>query len=95
MFTKVFDSAKNFVYRNARPLDFALWKYHFEIGSQADVLSALKAYQNADGEFAHAIEPDCWNVNSNPVATWAAIGKLMQIGFGDKAHPIIAKILKH
>ena len=95
MFTKVFENAKKFVYRNARPLDFALWKYHFENGSKADVLSALAAYQNADGGFAHALEPDCWNVNSNPVATWAAIGKLKQIGFGDKAHPIIAGILKY
>lgn len=95
MFQKVFNSAKQFIYRNARPLDFALWKYHFENGSQADVLSTLAAYQNADGGFAYAIEPDFWNVNSTPIATWAAISKLNQIGFCDKSHPIIAGILKY
>lgn len=95
MFKKVFNRAKQFVYRNARPLDFALWKYHFEGGSQEDVLSVLAAYQNADGGFAYAIEPDCWNVNSTPIGTWAAISKLNQIGFCDKSHPIIAGILKY
>lgn len=92
---KVFDLAKKFVYRNARPLDFALWKYHFENGIKEDVLEALSAYQNSDGGFAYAIEPDCWNINSTPIATWAAIGKLNQIGFNDRSHPIIVGILEY
>lgn len=25
-----FEKAKNFIYRNARPVDLALFKYHFE-----------------------------------------------------------------
>lgn len=95
MFTEVFEKAKRFIYRNARPLDFALWKYHFENGSQDDVLSALAAYRNADGGFAHAIEPDCWNVDSTPIGAWAAIGKLNRINFCDRSHPIIAGILKY
>lgn len=95
MFTEVFDRARKFIYRNARPLDFALWKYHFEDGAQDGVLSALEAYQNADGGFAYAIEPDCWNVNSNPIGVWAAIGKLNRIDFCDGTHPLIAGILKY
>lgn len=95
MFTKIFNRAKQFIYRNARPLDFALWRYHFENGSKDDVLRALSAYQNPDGGFAYGIEPDCWNVNSNPIATWAAIGKLNKIGFCDKSHPIVAGILAY
>lgn len=95
MFKEVYQKAKQFIYRNARPLDFALWKFHFENGSQNDVLSALAAYQNADGGFAYAIEPDCWNVNSNPIGAWAAIGKLNGIGFCDSSHPIIVGILKY
>lgn len=33
-----------FIYRDARPLDFARWHYHF----------ALAAYQNKVGGFGHA-----------------------------------------
>lgn len=95
MFTEVFERAERFIYRNARPLDFVLWKYHFENGSRNDVLRALSAYQNPDGGFAYAVEPDCWNVNSNPIATWAATGILNRIGFSDKSHPIIEGILTY
>lgn len=37
----VFQKAKEFIYRNARPLDFARWQYHFEDGSKEAVLNAL------------------------------------------------------
>lgn len=54
-----FERSKEFIYRNARPLDFFRWKYHFETGSKEDVIDALVAYQNADGGFAYALEADC------------------------------------
>lgn len=92
---ELFEKARLFVYRNARPLDFALWRYHFESGKQDDVLSVLSAYQNKDGGFGHAIEPDNFNINSTPIGTWAAIGKLNKIDFTDKNHPIVQGILKY
>lgn len=61
----VFHKAKRFIYRNARPLDFARWQYHFENGSKEAFLDALSYYQNNDGGFGHAIEPDAWNPNSS------------------------------
>ncbi|MCI8388210.1 MAG: hypothetical protein HFE63_07100 [Clostridiales bacterium] len=78
-----FESVRSFVYRNARPLDLARWQYHFENGSQAAVINALKYYQNADGGFGHAIEPDCWNVNSSPIATWMATCILREVGVAE------------
>ena len=75
-----FDKARKFIYRNARPLDLALWRHDFESGSAADVYAALEAYQNDDGGFGHGIEPDFWNVNSSPIATWCAITKLKEVG---------------
>jgi hypothetical protein len=36
----VFQKAKEFIYRNARPLDFAWWLYHFENGIKEAVLNA-------------------------------------------------------
>ena len=90
----VFNKARSFIYRNARPLDLALWRFHFEGVSKNEVLDILSFYQNADGGFGNAIEPDFWNVNSNPIATWKAIGVLMEIGIDGK-EDIVKKILKY
>lgn len=91
----VFNNAKNFIYRNARPLDFARYRFHFENSNIDNVLSILSAYQNVDGGFAYGLEPDNWNENSNPVATWTATTILNEIGFADSAHPIIKGILEY
>ena len=87
--------ARNFVYRNARPLELARWKYLFEGGSREEVLTALASYQNGDGGFGHALEPDCWNPDSSPIQTWAAAEILREIGFEEKDHPIIQGILQY
>ncbi len=90
---EMFEKTRSWMYRNARPLDLARWQYHFEGGSQDRVLEALSAYQNADGGFAHALEPDSWNPNSSPIQTWAATEILREISFTDRDHPIIKGIL--
>ena len=90
-----FEKARVFVYRNARPLDLARWQYHFENGSKEAVLTALAAYQNEDGGFGHALEPDAWNPNSAPIQTWTATEILREIYFTDNTHPIIAGILRY
>lgn len=84
----------NWMYRNARPLDLARWRYHFEGGSSADVVRALEAYQNEDGGFGHALEADCWNPNSAPMQTWWATQFIQEINL-DKNHPMIIKILEY
>lgn len=92
---QIFENAKTFVYRNARPLDIARWQYHFENGSKEAVLHALSQYQNADGGFAHALEPDSWNPNSLPIQTWNASDILREIDYTDTTHPIIKGILRY
>ena len=89
------EAARAFIIRNARPLDLARWQYLFESGSRQAVLNALAAYQNADGGFGHALEPDCWNPCSSPVQTWAATEILREIAPVDPAHPIIQGILRY
>ena len=37
----VFEKAREFMYRNARPLDLARFQYHFENGSKDAVVNAL------------------------------------------------------
>ena len=87
--------ARGFLYRHARPLDLARFRYHFEQGTREAVLRALAAYQNPDGGFAHALEPDAWNPHSSPIQTWAATELLREIGFSDSAHPMVQGILRY
>lgn len=91
----VFERARGFICRNARPLDFARWRYHFENGGREDVLSALSGYQNADGGFGHALEADSWNPDSSPLQTWAATEILREIGWTDGNHPLVQGILRY
>lgn len=91
----VFEKARNYLYRNATPLQLAKWKYFFENGSEADILTALASYQNEDGGFGHGLEADCFNPNSSPIQTWAATETLGMIMFKDSSHPIVKGILKY
>lgn len=88
-------SIRRWIYRNARPLDLARWQYHFEGGGQEAVLAALAAYQNADGGFGNALEPDLWNPNSLPYVTQIAVNILEEIGFRDGDHPIVRGMLAY
>lgn len=90
-----FEKAKEFIYRNARPIDIARWKYHFESGNKENVLRALSYYQNTDGGFGNALEADSWNPNSSPIQTWCATEILREIDFTDNQHPIIKGILQY
>ncbi len=91
----VFDKARGFIYRNARPIDLARWRFFFEEGSGEDVLKYLAAYQNTDGGFGHALEADSFNPNSSPVQTWQATNIIREIGLGDPSNDIIKGILKY
>ena len=89
------EQARLFIYRNARPLDFARWQVHFEQGSRENVLRALAAYQNADGGFGHALEADSFNPHSCPIQTLTAATILREIGLTDPSHPIIEGMLRY
>jgi len=89
------EKARAFICRNARPLELARWQYHFEGASKKIVLHALSYYQNADGGFGHALEPDAWNPNSSPIQTLAATEILHEIGFDDHSHSIVEGILRY
>lgn len=90
-----FEKVRKFIYRNAKPLDLARWRYHFEDGSKEAVLSALSTYQNKDGGFGYALEADSFNPNSSPIQTWVATEILREIDFTDKEHPVIKGILNY
>jgi hypothetical protein len=64
-----FERAGDYLFAHGRPLEQALFAYHFESGDQKRVLDALAAYQNEDGGFGRALEPDLRTDASSAVAT--------------------------
>jgi hypothetical protein len=89
-----YQEIRTWIIRNARPIELSLWQYFFENGSQDSVLNALSIYQNKDGGFGNALEPDNWNPNSSPYTTAYAIGILEHIDFHDINHPIMQGIVR-
>lgn len=90
-----YQEIRDWMYRNARPLELAIWQNLFEEGSKGAVLAALSFYQNADGGFGHALEADNWNPESSPYTTLCAINILKTIDFHDISHPMIQGILDY
>ena len=76
--------ARTFVYSNARLLDRKRYEFHFEAGSAEGVLNVLKMYQNVDGGFGNALEPDIRTAGSQPIPTEMALLIMNEIGVFDK-----------
>jgi len=76
-------AAGDFILRNARLLDRHRFLFHFQGGPAAAVLAALLPYQNDDGGFGHALEPDLRGAASQPVPLEHAFRILDEIGLLD------------
>lgn len=88
-------STHKWMHRNARELELSRWKYHFENGDKMEVVNALMYYQNPDGGFGNAVDPDNWNQNSVPYGTYFVLEILKEIEFFDLNHPIYMGIKKY
>ena len=88
-----FHRIERWMRRNARPLEFALWNFHFDHGNKKNVLDALSAFQNEDGGFGHALEADSHNPLSSPLQTADAIEIIESIGGCSAETPMIQGIL--
>ena len=74
-------AAKTFLLNNGRLLERHLFTYLFENGSRDQVLNALRAYQNEDGGFGNALEPDKRTPSSQPIDQESALKVLDDVGF--------------
>ena len=84
------DAAADFIWRNARLLDrrrFAL--FAGDAGELGPLLAALRAYQNGDGGFGNALEPDLRAPASQPQPTELALRVLDEAGAFDD--PMVAR----
>jgi hypothetical protein len=61
------EKGANFIWENARLLERAVFEYHFYDGPAERILKTLRAYQNEDGGFGHALEPDLRAPDSHPL----------------------------
>lgn len=75
-----FANASRFLVEQARPLEAARFRFHFEEGSRDSVLAGLGAYQNEDGGFGNALEPDLRAPESSAIATSLAFQVLRELG---------------
>lgn len=89
------NAAKNFILQNARPLELSLYKYFFESGSNQTVIDELSKFQNPDGGFGNALEPDFFNPNSSPIATNDAIITLYRVNALDRNSDIVKNTIRY
>jgi hypothetical protein len=68
-----FSKARDFLLTKARPLDRAMFRFEFEQGSASDVLKELEIFQNEDGGFGNALEPDFRLPDSSAMASTIAL----------------------
>jgi len=81
--TPSLDRAADFIWRNARLLERALFAHAFVNGSAAAVHSAVLAYRNEDGGFGNAMEPDVRAPDSMPLHCEIALRALCDAGIRD------------
>ncbi|HEY6710432.1 MAG TPA: hypothetical protein VJB61_22920, partial [Actinomycetota bacterium] len=86
--TDLLDAAAGFVWRTARLLDRHRFAHLFLDGDRTPVLAALAAYQNPDGGFGNALEPDLRGPASQPEPVEVAFGVLDEVDAMD--HPMVA-----
>ena len=72
-------AASQFIEANARLLERHLAGVLLDGDAPALALAALAAYQNADGGFGHALEPDIRCPGSQPAATLAGLEVLAEV----------------
>ena len=86
--------AETFLLNNGRLLERKRFAYLFKNGSRDAVLSALKAYQNDDGGFGNALEPDKRTPSSQPIDQEIALRILDEIGLNGQVVKEICNYLQ-
>jgi hypothetical protein len=84
------DAAAGFIWRHARLIDRHRFAQLFLDADPDPILRALRAYQNPDRGFGHALEPDIRTPASQPGATMHALEMLSEAGAFDD--PMVADV---
>ena len=76
----IFEKGATFIWKNARLLERAIFELNFFSGSPGHVLEILRTYQNDDGGFGHALEPDLRCPDSQPLFVEFALRTMYDCG---------------
>lgn len=79
----ILEKGANFIWENARLLERAVFDYHFRGSSPTRILEIIRAYQNDDGGFGHALEPDLRAPDSHPLFAEFALRTLYECNLHD------------
>ena len=73
-------AAETFIWLDARLVDRQRYLALYKNGDPEAVVRALEPYQNPDGGFGHALEPDGRGPDSQPLHVHAALLMLDEVG---------------
>ena len=91
---EAFGRARQFLITQARPLERALFEYRFEGATMDDVLAELAHFQNEDGGFGRALEPDLRTPSSSALATGIGLQMLRELECPAE-HPLVCKAVAY
>lgn len=89
-----FTRAKEYLLAKARPLEKAMFELEFVDGSVEPVLTKLYKFQNPDGGFGQALEPDLRTPTSSALCTEMGLRYLAEWGI-PADHPMVGAAMKY
>jgi hypothetical protein len=87
-------NAKAFIRQYARPLEQRIYAYLFEDGEKDAIFEVLAAFQNPDGGFGNALEPDLRLPDSSVLATTVGLQVLREFD-APADHPLVRGALRY
>ena len=88
------EKARSFIQEQARPLERALCAYHFAGGAPEPILAALAEFQNPDGGFGRALEPDFRLPDSSAIATTVGL-QILRAVRAPADHPLVREAMHY
>lgn len=80
-----FEDGVDFIHRNARLLERTIFEYYFNDTPSTRIIDILLTYQNEDGGFGHALEPDLRVPDSHPLFVEFALRTLYDCRLRDSS----------
>lgn len=90
-----FNNAAQYIMNNGRYLEKLLYEHHFIAPCDAKIIKALEMYQNKDGGYGNALEPDFRLPHSSPMATSIALRCLKELDRTENSLEQIGKAIKY
>ncbi len=91
---EAFGRARQFLKTRARLLDRAMFEYRFERASADSVFAELARFQNEDGGFGRALEPDLRTPTSSALATGIGLRTLEELQCSAD-HPMVCNAIHY